>query len=104
MESTTPVTSVQEDLKAVIARNIADLRRRAGMTQQDLAAKLNYTDKAISKWERGESAPDILTLVSLAEVFDVTVDDLLKDPNALPEQTGTVQQAMGHVVEKTLKR
>ena len=65
---------------------------------------MNYSDKAVSKWERGESAPDILTLVSIAQVLGVTVDDLLTDPNALPEQTGAVQQAMDQVVQKTLKR
>ena len=78
-----------ERLKNQIGTNIAHLRKRSGLTQAGLAEKVNYSDKAVSKWERGESAPDILTLVSLAEVFGVTVDDLLKDPNALPEQSGT---------------
>lgn len=68
-----------ENLKAVIAANVADLRRRAGMTQQDLAEKLNYTDKAISKWERGESIPDVLVLKSIADLFGVTVDYLLEE-------------------------
>ena len=77
MESTTPMPPVKEDLKAVIARNLSELRRRAGMTQQDLAAELNYTDKAISKWERGESVPDILILKQIADLFGVTVDYLL---------------------------
>ena len=93
-----------ERLKVQIGTNISNLRKRQGLTQAGLAEKLNYSDKAVSKWERGESAPDILTLVSIAEVLGVTVDDLLTDPNALPEQTGSVQQAMGHVVEKALKR
>ena len=68
-----------ENLKAVIAANVADLRRRCGMTQQDLAEKLNYTDKAISKWERGESIPDVLVLKSIADLFGVTVDYLLEE-------------------------
>ena len=93
-----------ERLKQQIGTNIANLRKRQGLTQAGLAEKVNYSDKAVSKWERGESAPDILTLVSLAEVLGVTVDDLLTDPNALPEQTGSVQHAMGQMVEKTLKR
>ena len=93
-----------ERLKVQIGTNIANLRKRQGLTQAGLAEKVNYSDKAVSKWERGESAPDILTLVSLAKVLGVTVDDLLTDPDALPERTGTVQQAMEHVVEKTLKR
>ena len=93
-----------EKLKEQIGTNISNLRKRQGLTQAGLAEKLNYSDKAVSKWERGESAPDILTLVSIAEVLGVTVHDLISDPNALPEQTGSVQQAMGHVVEKALKR
>ena len=93
-----------EKLKLQIGTNISNLRKRQGLTQAGLAEKVNYSDKAVSKWERGESAPDILTLVSLAEVLGVTVDDLVQDPNALPEQTGSVQQAMGQIVEKTLKR
>ena len=93
-----------EKLKVQIGTNISNLRKRQRLTQAGLAEKLNYSDKAVSKWERGESAPDILPLVSIAEVLGVTVDDLISDPNALPEQTGSVQQAMEHVVEKTLKR
>ena len=69
-----------------------------------MAEKLNYSDKAVSKWERGESIPDVLILANLAEQMGITVNDLLEDPDALPEQTGAVQQVMGLVVEKTLKR
>lgn len=93
-----------EKLKVQIGTNISNLRKRQRLTQAGLAEKLNYSDKAVSKWERGESVPDILTLVNIAEVLGVSVDDLISDPNALPEQAGTVQQAMEHVVEKTLKR
>ena len=93
-----------EKLKVQIGTNISNLRKRQGLTQAGLGEKLNYSDKAVSKWERGESAPDILTLVSIAELFDVTVDDLLRDPDALPEQTGSVQQVMDQMVQKTLKR
>lgn len=93
-----------ENLKYFIGSNIAAHRKRCGLTQAGLADKLNYSDKAVSKWERGESVPDVLTLVMLAEQFGITVNELLADPNALPEQTSAVQQAMGQVVEKTLKR
>ncbi len=93
-----------EILKRQIGTNISNLRKRQRLTQAGLGEKLNYSDKAVSKWERGESAPDILTMVSVAQVLGVTVDDLLKDPNALPEQTGSVQHAMEQVVQKTLKR
>lgn len=93
-----------ERLKSVIGANIAAYRKRGSLTQAGLAEKLNYSDKAVSKWERGESVPDVLTLVQLAELFHVSVNDLLVDPDALPEKTGVVQQAMEQVVEKTLKR
>ena len=68
------------ELKNVIADNISDLRKKAGMTQLELAERINYSDKAVSKWERGESVPDVLTMMQLAELFGVRVDDLLQDP------------------------
>ena len=67
-----------EDIKSVIAGNISSLRISFGMTQLELAEKLHYSDKAVSKWERGESVPEISTLKSLAELFSVTVDFLLQ--------------------------
>ena len=93
-----------EKVKSQIGKNIAAYRKRAGLTQAGLAERISYSDKAISKWERGESVPDVLTLVQLAEQFSITVNDLLVDPEALPEDTGAVQQAMEKVVEKTLKK
>ena len=93
-----------EKLKNQIGANIAAYRKRAGWTQAGLAEKLNYSDKAVSKWERGESVPDVLTLMTLAEKLGVTVNDLLIDPNALPENPGKVEKTMGKVVEKALKR
>lgn len=67
-----------EELKMIIAGNIGQLRRNAGLTQLELAEKLNYSDKAVSKWERGESMPDIVTMKLLADCFGVTVDYLLR--------------------------
>ena len=93
-----------EMLKTLIGKNISAHRKRCGLTQAGLAEKLNYSDKAVSKWERGESMPDAITLVQLARLFEITVDELVSDPNVLPEQSGSVQQAMEHVVERTLKR
>ena len=53
-----------EKLKYLIGANIAAYRKRSGLTQAGLAQKLNYSDKAVSKWERGESVPDVLTLAN----------------------------------------
>lgn len=93
-----------EKLKAMLGINIASYRKQQGLTQAGLAEKLNYSDKAVSKWERGESMPDVLTLLQLSELFGVKVDDLLSDPNRLPEESGAVVGKMEKAVEKTLKR
>lgn len=93
-----------EKLRMQIGANIVSYRKRHGLTQARLAEKLNYSDKAVSKWERGESVPDVLTLVQLAELFDVTVNDLIQDPNELPDNPGRMERVMGAAVEKTLKR
>lgn len=93
-----------EKLKYQIGANIAAYRKRAGLTQLALAEKLNYSDKAVSKWERGESIPDVLTLMQLASQFGITVNDLLTDPEALPGNPGTLEKAMTQVSEKALKR
>ncbi len=76
-KSTPEAVNTPGAIKAIIAANIASLRRARGMTQMDLAEKLNYTDKAVSKWERGESIPDITVLKSIADLFGVTVDSML---------------------------
>lgn len=68
-----------EELKHVIAKNITELRKTDGITQLELAESLNYSDKAVSKWERGESLPDISVLKTIADKFEVTVDYLLNE-------------------------
>ena len=78
MEGTENIVLNQDTMKAIIAANIAELRKKNGMTQQDLAAKLNYTDKAISKWERGESIPDVLVLKQIADIIIVRIRFILQ--------------------------
>ena len=96
---------VDENVKYRIGSNIAAYRKRDCLTQVSLAEKLNYSDKAVSKWERGESVPDVLTLMQLAEQFGITVNELVCDPNALPENSDSkLEKAMTQVSEKALKR
>ena len=71
-------------IKENIANNIACLRKSAAMTQSELAERLNYSDKAVSKWERAESIPDITTLIELSELFGVTLDDLVRGEAIVP--------------------
>ena len=66
-----------EDLKPIIAQNLIDLRKKHGFTQAELAERLNYSDKAVSKWERGESVPDVAVLKEIADLFAVRIDYLL---------------------------
>lgn len=71
------------DYKKIIANNISELRKAVPYTQAELAEKLNYSDKAVSKWERGESIPDVLVLKQIADLFGVTVDYLLEEVHPL---------------------
>ena len=70
------------DVKQTISKNITALRQSHKMTQIELAEKLNYTDKAVSKWERAESIPDVIVLKTIADLFGVTVDYLLQEDHA----------------------
>ena len=72
-------------MRKTIAGNIAKYRKQLGMTQIDLSEKINYSDKSISKWERGDGIPDVPTLVQLAEIFGVSVDELIYPPKPQPE-------------------
>jgi transcriptional regulator with XRE-family HTH domain len=73
-----------EDLKSIIAKNITNLRQTAKLTQIELAEKLNYSDKAISKWERAESMPDITVLKAIADLFGVPLDYLVRENHEMP--------------------
>ena len=71
-----------EELKSRVGANIARLRRDRGLTQAELAERINYSDKAVSKWERAESLPDVLTLISLAEQLGTDLNTLTGLPAA----------------------
>lgn len=68
-----------KDIKQIIAKNLINLRKRSGLTQNELAQRINYSDNAVSRWERGELAPSVEVLQSIAEVYDVEIDILLKE-------------------------
>lgn len=85
---------------------IAELRKENKMTQKELAEKLHITDKAVSKWERGLSCPDITLLTSIADIFGVTANELLNGQRR--ETTDTdMENSIDHAfiyAEKTAKR
>lgn len=77
-----------DELKLKIGSNITYYRKAQGMTQAELAQRLNYSDKAVSKWERGESIPDVLTLADIAGQFGITINALVYGPE--PEKPETL--------------
>lgn len=81
------------DIKSVVAKNIAELRQANGITQLELAEKLNYSDKAVSKWERGDSMPDISVLVEIADLFHVSLDYLIHEDHTAAQAEAKAEKA-----------
>ncbi len=80
----------EQALAEIIGKNITRLRRLANMTQLELAEKLNYSDKSVSKWEQGNGIPDVRILMQIAELFGVSLDDLVRehvDKPVVPKNT-----------------
>ena len=84
-----------ENVKEIIAKNLTELRKSHKLTQQALAEKLNYTDKAISRWEHAETLPDIETLCRVCDIYGVKFEYLLqkeqpkRNPNLKHKNTGS---------------
>jgi len=76
---------MEEDRLAItIGKNITRLRKLVNMTQFELAEKLNYSDKSVSKWEQGNGVPDVRILVQIASIFGVTIDELVHEQEEKP--------------------
>ncbi len=90
-----------EDIKIAVAQNISELRKQNKLTQSELAEKLNYTDKAVSKWERGESVPDVAVLKNIADLFGVTVDYLITTEHNISDSD---LQVVPESIQKITKR
>ena len=92
MQESTSETNLFAE-KKIIAKNIAFFRKKINMTQTELAKKLQYSNKNISKWELGETTPDVFTLKKLAVIFGTTVDTLINpitDDNIKAIQTKSI--------------
>lgn len=74
-----------EELKSTIAKNLVELRTHARLTQLQLAEILKYSDKAVSKWERGEAVPDVRVLLQLSELYGISLDKLVKGTQVAEE-------------------
>lgn len=78
---------MDQNLETTVAQNLASLRRAHGLTQAELAEKINYSDKSVSKWERGDGLPDLKVLLQLADLYGVTLDTLVsRNASAAIEQ------------------
>ena len=78
--------------KKTIGGLIAALRKANGMTQKDLAEQLNVSDKTVSRWERDDGAPDLSVIPVIAEIFDITCDELLRGERKSPQQQETTPE------------
>lgn len=85
-------TFAMENLEMIIAKNICEYRKMAKLTQIDLAEKLNFSDKSVSKWERGESLPDIIVLKQMCDIFGITLNDLTNPVIKKPKTKRSVKQ------------
>ena len=81
-------------MKKTLGTMIAELRKQHGMTQLELAEKMGVTDKAVSKWERDLSCPDINSLPTLAEILDVSVEELMQIKKEAEAPVSKVSQIM----------
>lgn len=90
------------ELKLVSASNIIKLRTDRGLTQAELGAKLNYSDKTISKWERGEAIPDAFVLKQMAELFDVSVDFILSSHDSWEKPKENEVEEVRYSVERII--
>ena len=75
---------MEQSLEQIVAANLAELRRARGLTQAELAEKINYSDKSVSKWERGDGLPDLKVLTQLAALYGVSLDTFVTE-NAAQE-------------------
>ena len=93
-----------EEIRSIIANNLVSLRRKREMTQTELAEMLNYSDKAVSKWERGESVPDISVLKNIADIFGVTVDYLITSEHPDSEDVNDDESMRKMIAAKRLRK
>ena len=100
-------THSMDDVRGALAANLAELRKEENLTQAEFAAQFNYSDKAVSKWERGDSLPDVVMLKTIADLYGLRVDDLLTDGGvaaayAAATESGGEKQHDAYLMSKVL--
>lgn len=77
------------EINKIIAKNLTQYRKAAGLTQAELAEKINYSDKSVSKWESGNGVPDVYTLVQIAKLYGLTLNDFVGEESPRKQQKKT---------------
>lgn len=88
-----------ENLNLTISKKLTELRKKNKLTQLEVAEKLNYSDKAVSKWEQGESLPGIEVLCKLSELYGVSLDYLVGKENGKPQR---ILKAISQMQQKSI--
>ncbi len=86
---------MERQLEEIVAANLTELRRARGWTQAELAEMINYSDKSVSKWERGDGLPDLKVITRLASLYGVSLDTLVTEKT--PEELKQTQQPKGQL-------
>lgn len=76
------------ELNKIIAHNLCTLRKKSGLTQLQLAEKINYSDKAVSKWEKGDCLPSIYVLMTVADFYGVTLQEIVSEDKTVEPKKG----------------
>ena len=84
-----------ENVKEIIAKNLVELRKKSRMTQGQLAEKLNYSDKAVSRWEHSETLPDIETLCKICDIYGVKFEYLLQEDQPEKNNPYVIKETLG---------
>lgn len=82
-----------KDLHSIVAENLTTLRKSSGLTQAQIAERLNYSDKAVSRWERGDTMPDINVLYELCDFYGITLDALVQKGSSFEKNTVSVKDS-----------
>jgi len=83
-----------------IANRLVNLRKEMGLSQEQLAEKIGVSRQAVSKWERSEASPDTDNIILLARLYNISLDDLLRTEDDIPEAKETAEEAAGETVEE----
>ncbi len=86
-------------MKKTLGMLISETRKQKGMTQLELAEKMGVTDKAVSKWERDLSCPDVSSLPTLAQVLDLSLDELIQGKSEKSETGNKIASLVGTILK-----